>query len=185
MIRCFIAIECNNPEVIEGIRRVQMALDASGARLKHVEAENIHLTLKFLGEVEQERVHMVAQVVESINFKPFSFMVEEVGAFPSLRRPATIWAGVTEGVSDLVAVFETVDDKLSDLGFEVERRRFHPHLTISRVRGGRNRKQLIDTLMQVKDTVFGSVDVDRIVLKKSTLTPRGPIYTTLAESKHS
>ena len=185
MVRCFVAIECGEPEVVKGIVDVQRALGGSGADMKPVEAENIHLTLKFLGEIDQGKVDEVAEVVKGIGFSPFKFMVEEVGVFPNLRRPSTIWAGITEGVADLSAVFEELDLKLSKLGFERERRRFQPHLTICRVRSGKNRDQLVEELLRVKDTVFGKVSVDRVSLKKSVLTPSGPIYSTLAESQYS
>ena len=185
MVRCFVAIECDNPDVMKGIKQVQTALESTGANLKKVETENIHLTLKFLGEITQPKVDEVTQVVQGISFTPFSFKVEEVGVFPNMRRPATIWAGITEGVSEIVLVFEELDGKLSKLGFERERRKFHPHLTIGRVRTGKNREQLVEELLRSNDQVFGEIHVDRIVLKKSVLTPRGPIYTTLAESQHS
>jgi 2'-5' RNA ligase len=185
MVRCFVAIECGNPDVMMGIKQVQTALESTGANLKNVETENIHMTLKFLGEITQPKVDEAAQVVEGISFTPFSFKVEEVGVFPNPRRPATIWAGITEGVSEVAMVFNEIDEKLSKLGIERERRKFHPHLTISRVRGGLNRDQLAEELLRLKDHVFGEIKVDRIVLKKSVLTPRGPVYTTLAESQHS
>jgi 2'-5' RNA ligase len=185
MVRCFVAIECSNPDVVKGIRDVQNVLESTGAKLKSVEPENIHLTLKFLGEIDQSKVDEVAEVVEGMSFDAFSFKVEEVGVFPNLGRPATIWAGITDGVSDLAMVFEELDDRLSKLGFERERRRFQPHLTICRVKSGANKGQLVDELLRVKDTVFGEVAVDRVVLKKSVLTPSGPIYSTLAESHHS
>lgn len=184
MVRCFIAVECSNTEVVEGIRQVQDILDGSGGQLKHVEPENIHLTLKFLGEIDQHVVDEVAVIIKSISFEAFSFKVEEVGVFPNLNRPATIWAGITEGITELAAVFEEVDSKMGKLGFERERRRFQPHLTISRVKGGKNRDQLVEALLSLKDTVFGYVSVDRVIMKKSLLTPKGPIYTSLAESKH-
>lgn len=185
MVRCFVAIECNDHDVLTGIKRVQMALESTGANLKCVENENIHLTLKFLGEIPQHKVDEVAELVQEIKFEPFNFKVEEVGVFPNLKRPRTIWAGITIGVSLVSKVFEEVDMKLGKLGFERERRKFHPHLTICRVRGGKNRDQLVEELSRLETTVFGMVDVDRIVLKKSVLTPSGPIYTSLAESSHS
>jgi 2'-5' RNA ligase len=99
-----------------------------------------------------------------------------------MRRPATIWAGVTDGVSELAGVFNEVDEKLSKQGFRKERRRFHPHLTIGRVRSGKNRDQLIEELEQFSDYMFGIIRVERISLKKSVLTSSGPIYSTLSES---
>ena len=185
MVRCFIAVECQDKEVVEGIRRVQGALESTGAHMKHVEPENIHLTLKFLGEIPQHQVDEIAEIIKDISFEPFIFKIEEVGVFPNLKRPATIWAGITDGVSDLAAVHKEVDSKMAKLGFERERRQFQPHLTISRVKSGRNRDQLVEELLAVKDTVFGEVKAGYIALKKSVLTPHGPIYTTLAESKHS
>ncbi len=185
MVRCFVAVECGNPGIINGIRQVQGILESTGADLKSVEPENLHLTLKFLGEIQQPKVDEVAEIVEGISFESFSFKVEEVGVFPNLRRPSTIWAGITDGVADLSMVFEELDQKLSGLGFERERRRFHPHLTICRVRSGKNRDQLVDELVRLENMEFGVVDVDRIVLKKSVLTSSGPIYTSLAESRHS
>jgi 2'-5' RNA ligase len=185
MVRCFVAIECGDPEVVKGIGYVQGLLGGTGSDMKPVEAENIHLTLKFLGEIEQHTMDEVAGIVQGMRFDPFRFKVEEVGVFPNMGRPSTIWAGITDGVSDLAMVFEELDVKLSKLGFERERRRFQPHLTICRVRSSKNKDRLVEELLQVKDYVFGEVSVDRVVLKKSVLTKSGPIYTTLAESQHS
>ncbi len=185
MVRCFVAIECNNPEVLKGIKLVQEALASTGSNLKPVESENIHLTLKFLDEIPQHKVDEVADMVKDISFEPFNYKVEEVGVFPNLRRPATIWAGISDGVSDVTMVFEDLDAKLSKLGFERERRKFHPHLTICRVRSGKNKDQLVEELLRLEDQEFGVISVDRVVLKKSFLTSSGPIYTILAESRHS
>jgi 2'-5' RNA ligase len=185
MVRCFVAIECNNPDVKNEITIVQRALESTGAKIKSVESENLHITLKFLGEIMQHKLDEAIKIVNNIYFTPFKAKIEEVGVFPNLRRPATIWAGVTEGVSDVTIIFDELDLKLSKIGFERERRRFHPHLTICRIRSGTNRAQLIDELLMVKDQVFGEIEVDKVVLKKSVLTPSGPIYTTLAESRYS
>jgi 2'-5' RNA ligase len=108
--------------------------------------------------------------------------VENVGVFPNLRRPSTIWAGVTQGVTELTQIFNEVDHKLSEIGFERDRRRFHPHITISRVRSGKNRENVVEGLMRLADYTFGEDGVDKIALKKSILTSKGPIYSTLAES---
>ena len=168
-----------------GIKLVQEALASTGANLKPVERENIHLTLKFLGEIPPHKVDEVAELVKEISFEPFEFKVEEVGVFPNHRRPATIWAGISEGVSEVTRVFEELDIKLGKHGFERERRKFHPHLTIARVRSGKNRDQLVEELMRLETKEFGEITADRVVFKKSVLTPSGPIYTTLAESRHS
>ncbi len=153
--------------------------------MKLVEIENIHITLKFLGDIEDHQVDEVSQVIRDITFEPFEFTVEGVGVFPTLKRPTTIWAGISSGVGELADLFNKVNDGLAKLGFEKDRRRFHPHLTIVRVRSWQNRDKLVDELVGMEEMEFGKVQVDRIYLKKSVLTPKGPIYSTLAESKPS
>ncbi len=181
-IRSFVAVDCTESEIIPRFMEVQGRLKATGARVKLVEPENIHLTLKFLGEIEDPQVDEISRFIEGISFDPFEFRVEGVGVFPNLRRPTTIWAGITEGVGELVNIFGLVNEGLSQFGFEKDRRRYSPHLTIARVRGGNNRDRLVEELLQFEDYQFGSIKVDRIKLKKSVLTRNGPIYSTLAES---
>jgi 2'-5' RNA ligase len=181
-VRCFVAVECGGDELTAKFTAVRRVLEATSADIKFVEPENIHFTLKFLGEIEPSLVEQVSRVVKETGFQPFSTRIEEVGVFPNLRRPRVVWAGITDGVSQLAEVWKDVDVKLSRLGFERERRGFSPHITIGRVRSGSNRDRLVEGLSTLSDYVFGDLHVDRIVLKKSTLTPRGPIYTTLAES---
>jgi len=185
MVRCFVAVECNEAQVVSGFRVVQRILEASGAHLKNVELENIHLTLKFLGEISQNKVEEVSRVIEKISFEPFWFKVEGVGVFPNLRRPSVVWAGVTDGASKLSIIYDELEEKLYNLGFKREKRVFHPHFTISRVRSGRNRNQLVEEILKIEDYTFGQIYIDKILLKKSLLTPTGPIYTTLAESQHN
>lgn len=181
-IRCFVAVECGGNELAAKFKEVRRVLEATRADMKFVEPENVHLTLKFLGEIEPSLVEQASQVVKETGFQPFSARLEGVGVFPNRRRPRVVWAGITDGVSQLAEVWKDVDTKLSGLGFERERRRFSPHITIGRIRSGRNRDRLVEELSTLSDYVFGGLHVDRIVLKKSVLTPRGPIYTTLAES---
>jgi 2'-5' RNA ligase len=181
-IRCFVAVECGGDELAAKFREVRRMLEATRADVKFVEPENVHLTLKFLGEIEPRLVEQASQVVKETSFQPFSARLEGVGVFPNLRRPRVVWAGISDGVSQLAEIWKDVDTKLSRLDFERERRGFSPHITIGRVRSGRNRDKLIEVLSTLSDYAFGDLHVDRVVLKKSVLTPRGPIYTTLAES---
>jgi 2'-5' RNA ligase len=183
VIRSFVAVDFGDGNLTPKFREVQGMLEATGARMKLVEPENIHLTVKFLGDLEDSQVEEVSRVIEGISFEPFEFRVDGVGVFPNLMRPATIWAGITEGVGKLAEVFGKVNDGLEKLGFEKERRRFQPHLTIARVRGGENRDRLAEQMGELENYEFGIVKVDRVSLKKSVLTRSGPIYTTLTESK--
>lgn len=181
-IRCFMAVECGGDELAAKFTEVRRVLEATRADIRFVETENIHLTLKFLGEIEQSLVEQVSQVVEGTSFQPFTARIERVGVFPNLRRPRVVWAGITEGASRLEEMWSEIDGELSKLGFERERRRFSAHITIGRVRSGRNRDKLVHEISSLSDYVFGDLHVDRVALKKSVLTPRGPIYSTLAES---
>ncbi len=181
-IRCFVAVECGGDELAVRFAEVRRRLEATRADAKFVEPENIHLTLKFLGEIEPSLVDQASQIVKEIGFQPFSARIEGTGVFPNLRRPRVIWAGITGGVTQLAEIWKDVDTGLSRLGFERERRGFSPHITIGRVRSGRNRDKLVEEISSLSDFVFGDLQVDRVVLKKSVLTPRGPIYSTLAES---
>jgi len=182
--RSFVAVECLGI-LYSRFEEAQGRLKATGASVKLVEVENIHITLKFLGDIEDHQVEEVSNVIEGITFEPFEFTVEGVGVFPNLKRPKTIWAGITSGVGELAHIFNEVNEGLAKLGFEKERRRFHPHLTIARVRSGQNRDKLVDELIALEEMEIGKVKVDRIYLKKSVLTSKGPIYSNLAESKIS
>ncbi len=184
-IRSFVAVECHDGYLHSRFDEAQGRLKATGANIKLVEIENIHITLKFLGDIEDHQIEEVSQVIRNITFEPFEFTVEGLGVFPNLKRPTTIWAGISLGVGELADLFNVVNDELAKLGFEKDRRRFHPHLTIARVRNGQNRDRLVDELVGMEEMEFGKVQVDRIYLKKSVLTHKGPIYNTLAESKPS
>lgn len=181
-VRCFIAVECSSGELTGRFNEVRRRLEATQGDIKFVEPENIHLTLKFLGEIDPALVDEVSEVVKATRFKPFTVKIEGVGVFPDLRRPRVVWAGITEGVSEFAEIWKSTDLKVSKLGFERERRGFSPHITIGRVRSGRNKDKLAEEIIALSDFEFGLLDVDRVSLKKSVLTPRGPIYSTLAES---
>ena len=182
-VRCFIAVEVDDPSTLDGIAKAQSSLNSTEAHLKLVERENLHLTLKFLGDVREGLLPEVAKAVSETSFRPFRMALRGVGVFPNLRRPRVIWAGITEGVEELTAIFRDLEPRLVDLDFKPESRPFSPHITIARVRSGRNRDRLIEEVMALRDTDFGDFEARHVKLKKSILTPRGPIYTDLALSR--
>jgi 2'-5' RNA ligase len=184
-VRCFIAVEVDDPSTLDGITRVQSSLNATGANLKLVERENLHLTMKFLGDVRAGLLPEVVKVVSKTSFEPFMMALRGVGVFPTLRRPRVVWAGITEGVEELSAIFRDIEPRLVELDFKPESRSFSPHITIARVRSERNRDNLIEEVMTLEDTDFGGFEARHVKLKKSVLTPRGPIYTDLALSQDS
>lgn len=181
--RCFVAIDLDNELLKNALVDAQRTIEASGADVKSVERENIHITLRFLGEIPEVQTVRVADAVRSMEFKPIKLSFEGVGVFPSSARPSVIWAGVTGEVPEVLYILTKLEKMLEDLGFEPERRGFQPHLTLCRVRSSRNISALRDVLKSLKDIRFGELEVRSIRLKKSVLTSRGPIYSNIAESR--
>jgi len=177
-----VALEVDDPGVLDALGQIQAGLLSSGGDLKPVERENIHVTMKFLGDVDERRLEEVKSAVSELSFEPFRMELVGVGAFPNLKRPRVIWAGITSGAEETKSIYDDLESGLEGLGFRRERRRFSPHVTIARVRSGRNRDRLVEEVLNHRDDVFGGFEVGRVRLKKSVLTPRGPIYSTLAES---
>jgi 2'-5' RNA ligase len=183
-IRSFIAIECTSIEIKSKISGIQKTLITTNADLKCVQSENIHLTLMFLGDVKETQIEEVKQIVRQTSFEPFHIDLQGVGVFPNLKRPRTIWAGIQEGNLEIKEIKRKLEKELAFIGFKTEKRKFHPHFTICRVRNTRHNKLLLETLLDLNNVVIGEQTVDRITLKKSVLTPRGPIYTVITESQH-
>lgn len=181
-VRCFISVDVDDPIILDELVSFQSALKGTGADVKCVEMENIHLTLRFLGDVRQGLLGQLSNLVEEVEFDPFRMELRGIGAFPNLRRPRVVWVGLTEGADELSRIFNDLEADLTELGFRPESRGFSPHITLARVRSGRNRAQLVEQLMMHADDGFGGSLVESIRLKKSVLTPRGPIYSIIAES---
>jgi 2'-5' RNA ligase len=180
--RCFVAVDIDDPGIMGRIVAAQERIAATGADVKPVEEENIHVTLRFLGEIPEAKTAEAAGVVRGIRFAPFRIRFRGVGVFPSLSRPSVVWVGIEGGVGELLAVFSELEGGLTRIGFERERRGFQPHVTVCRVQSGRNRAELAEAVTKLGGADFGEMDIRRILLKRSVLTPRGPIYSTVAES---
>lgn len=182
LIRCFIAIDVDNPEIVSKIMDIQKKLEVEGTKLKQVEPENLHLTLFFLGEQPPKIVERVQEVMSTVSFKPFVMKLEGLGAFPSYERPRVIWIGVTKGFEEVQEIYRSLRPKLQAIPLRLESEEtFVPHITIARVKfSGYALKRIITSL---KDVELGFQEVKSIKLKKSTLTSRGPIYETLYEVK--
>lgn len=180
-IRSFTAIDIDNEEILTRFTSVQKKLKLSGGDLKLVKPSNIHVTMHFLGDIQQYMVEKIADRMEGLVFSPFNVEVVGVGAFPSVKRPRVVWAGIHEGREKIVNIYDQLELELTKLGFKKEARRFSPHITIVRVRSGRNKDELTRCLQEVSNFTFGVLQVDCVKLKKSVLTPQGPIYSSLKE----
>ena len=180
-IRSFFAFDIEDQTIIRRLSKVQAMLINTGADLKPVNAENIHLTIRFLGDVHQSMVDAIYEEMKQITFKPFEIELEGLGAFPKPNYPRVVWAGIKKGANELKDVFEQLEPRLRGLGFKPDTKGFSPHLTIARVRTGKNKARLAELILELDDYEFGTVKVECLRLKKSDLMPRGPIYTNLRE----
>ena len=157
-------------------------LRASGAPLKLVKLEQVHLTLKFLGDTEEA---LVPKLVDAMHrsvagVAPFTVRIVGTGAFPNLRRMRVLWVGM-EGGQPLVDIARRLEAETEPLGYPREGRDFSPHVTLARVKGGGNLDRARQVLEAHAKDAYGEFAIDRVRLKKSVLTPQGPIYSTVEE----
>jgi len=179
--RSFIAFDIGNSLILDRLEVVQKLLLRTGADMRIVEPQNIHITIRFLGNITQRILEKVTETMQETTFSPFNIQIKGLGTFPNLRNSRIIWAGITEGADQLKNIFLQLEPRLRALGFSPDLKGFNPHLTIARVRSGRNKLQLADFIRKNLNHEFGTTKATCLLLKKSVLTPRGPIYSTLSE----
>jgi RNA 2',3'-cyclic 3'-phosphodiesterase len=183
-IRSFIAIEL--PETVKvGLKKVQDLLkSADPTCAKWVDPGSIHLTLKFLGNVDVDRIDAVAGAMQkaAVIVSPFNLKIETLGSFPNLKRVQVVWVGLTGDIDELLALQQKVESYVAPLGYPTEKRSFTPHLTLARIRDFATPVQRqalgeIVTKTQIEPNL--SIKVNSISLMRSQLTPAGAIYTRL------
>jgi 2'-5' RNA ligase len=180
-IRSFIALDVNDEAILTHITRIQGELGGTRARLKLVNPENLHFTLHFLGNVESARIPDLKSILNEIEFPSFSLELVGLHCFRP-KRLRVVWVGVTNGASECIQLQQLLGKRLQDGGFPIERRKYSPHLTVARARRGTNPNQLrgvLEVLDQYTNYEFGVLHIKELKLKKSTLTPHGPIYQDL------
>ncbi len=184
-VRTFVAVEVNAAirnaaeTLIDGMRE-------AGADVKWVGPNNMHLTLKFLGDVPSQEIPRVCEMVASgaSKVEPFEFEVCGAGAFPHAGRPRTLWIGAGRGEAAMVALHGHVEDALAKLGYRKEHRRFQPHLTIGRVRrGGPGLGPLGELVKRHADLSAGRMAVSHVVVFSSELGRDGPIHQSLGRAR--
>jgi 2'-5' RNA ligase len=180
-IRSFLAFDIENDTVLNRLATAQRQLIQTGADLKLVEPQNIHVTVRFLGNITPAMAEKIFEEMKKIQFVPFNVQIKGLGAFPNPRYSRVVWAGITDGADQLKSVFSQLEPRLRGLGLTPDHRGFSPHLTIARVRSGRNKAQLAKFITENENYEFGAINAKCLRLKKSDLTPRGPIYSTLKE----
>jgi 2'-5' RNA ligase len=180
-IRSFIAFDIGNKSVLKNLSEAQNTLVDAGANLKLVKPENIHITLRFLGNIHPHLVDAIHEQMEQVSFTAFDVELQGLGVFPNMKYMRVVWAGIERGADEVKEVFDQLEPRLRTLGFKPDRKGFSPHLTIARVRTGRNKGELIRCIKELADQKFGLFRAECLGLKRSTLTPKGPIYSTLKE----
>jgi 2'-5' RNA ligase len=180
VLRSFIAIEL--PETVKSaFVELQGELKKTGADIRWVKPENIHLTLKFLGNTE-ESTDSIVDVIKGTcsRFEPVTLEIRGVGVFPNVKSPRVIWAGMNCNTA-LAEIRISIEEGLFSLGFERDSRKFSPHLTLGRFRSSQGRRPLMDKIELLKDKSYGMIHAETVVLMKSDLAPGGAQYTRLAE----
>ena len=177
--RGFIAVDIPRSPALDGLAA---DLRKASPSLKVVGTDQLHLTIKFLGDTEDGLVPEIVAAIRraASGVRPFEIQVRGTGAFPSLSRMNVIWVGI-EGAGPLAKIAEALEASLESLGFPRERRPWKAHLTLARVKGSHDLRSVRRILESHATDLFGTSTVDALHLKKSELTPQGARYT-IAES---
>ncbi|MCX8176448.1 MAG: RNA 2',3'-cyclic phosphodiesterase [Candidatus Bathyarchaeota archaeon] len=181
LVRSFISIDVTDEGLIGKIVQIQNMLKETGGDLKLVEPENLHLTLRFLGEIPRSLLEEVCKEISNVKFKPFKLRFKGLGVFPSLNRINVVWVGVSEGWDEVKEVAEKVNVTLKKLSLPSDKKEFSPHLTVARVKSSRNRDKIAEIVKRFSDYDFGLFIVNCVRVKKSILMSKGPQYSTIME----
>ena len=183
-VRTFIAAETSS-EVRACAADAIDQLSSAGVRVSWVRPENLHLTIKFLGDVDYTALSDVCRSLAraATENEPFELQCGGVGAFPRPERPRTIWLGVEDPDKRLAKLAKDVEDAMAELRFRRESRPFHGHLTLGRVRDGRQSAELAGLIQSESFATSGIMMIDELIVFSSELTPEGPIYTSIGRAE--
>jgi 2'-5' RNA ligase len=181
--RTFIAVEALD-EVHAAALTVIDRLRSATSNVKWVDPDNLHWTLQFLGDLTDTEMAEVCLRTVRTAAKHDAFTVEAkgVGAFPSAKRPRTLWLGAGQGAENMIALQSDIERALSSLGFRGENRAFVPHLTLGRVNRGDAGRTLAERLEKLSDFAGGVMGVDAVIVFASELGREGPTYHVLANA---
>jgi len=176
--RSFIAVNLN-PEIKEYLTYLQVSLNFPQTKIKWVEKNNLHLTMKFLGDMSLEQTELIKSGLKGIASRYNQFIIKlssNIGIFPTYKMPRIIWVGIKEGVNQLEELYNSIENDLSNKGFSREDKYFSGHITIGRVKFIRDKNNFIQILKRIEISNL-SQEVKSIDLMGSKLTPNGPIYS--------
>ncbi len=178
-MRIFIAVEIPH-EIREKIYKDLVPLRKTFPKVKWIRPENLHLTLKFLGEVSEKKLKVIHEKISDLSsFKSFSIKFLGLGGFPNLSRPKVIWMGIDQGEEELSNIASYLESELEKVGFHLENRSFQAHLTLARVKDFREVKGFCEKASFFDKTSFASFSVNMVSLIQSSLTREGATYQCL------
>jgi len=183
-MRTFIALTLPDP-IRNRLALLQGELKKTDADVKWTAPENIHLTLKFIGETDEKTLNKVILTGEKFvpEKKSYYARLSTLGVFPKIHSPRIVWIGLSEGNRETCDIAQELERRLSDIGIPKEERSFTSHLTVGRVKSGRNKDNLLHKISEINSLENENLRflVDRITVYKSTLTPKGPVYEAIKE----
>jgi 2'-5' RNA ligase len=181
-IRAFIAVEIDRPNK-EKLLNIISSLKKSNADVKWINENQMHLTLKFLGNVEENKILQISNALKPIadNFSPFSITFSKIGAFPNIHQPRVVWVGIQKGADELKNLSTKIEGDLEILGFPKEKRSYTAHLTLGRTRSLKNITNLTDLIKNAGFSSQNEIKINELILFKSTLTSAGAIYTPISK----
>jgi 2'-5' RNA ligase len=182
-MRTFIAIELPEP-IKNSLAKLIDKLKQTGADVKWVAPQNIHLTLKFLGERDDKKVDRISEILDEVarNHRAFPIQINALGAFPNMNSPRVIWVGIDQGDVETKNIFKDLEDLICKVGIPKEDRAFSSHITIGRTKSAKGLAELTQEITSLNDSIGRenlNFTAGSITLFKSTLTPKGPIYEAL------
>jgi len=148
-----------------------------------VKPENIHLTLKFLGDVEETRIESIAKALGTAitHVQPIPFDIAKLGVFPDAQAPRVLWIGIDQGRSRIADLAGTIENAMARIGFPRERRAFHPHLTLARIKAVRGVGEMMDVVESHRRAHLPAARIHAVTLYRSTLRPEGAVYSVVRE----
>lgn len=173
-LRTFICIEIEDYLKVK-FKEVQEYFKKIDFDVKWVEEKNLHMTLKFLGEVDLERLKEVLSILGKLKFNKFELSFKGCGIFPNFYSPRVLWVGIEKGGEELIKISEILNRELMKLGFK-EEKGFSPHLTIGRIKSNKNKEKFLELMKKKAEESFDKMEAKEIILMKSNLIPKGPIY---------
>ena len=181
MVRAFISVDFSEKKIHEKIKEIQDQLLLTNAHLRMVNPAILHITLEFLGEITEEQLSVIKDIMNSLDFSKISLNVENPNVLPNENYVRVVYCEIKGDEEKLIKMQKDLRGKLKINGFRVDDRKFRPHLTIARVKSAKNKSELVRVIKELKETTCGTQEIVSVKLKESVLKPEGPQYSIIHE----